>query len=84
LKRWAAFYFPPASQSVEAGLPDDIRDSLIKQFTALWTFDSTGIEGNTLTLGETIKVLEPGLTIRGNPLKDHEEVWPRQGGRVNL
>jgi len=57
------------------GLPDDLRESLLKQLTALWTFDSTGIEGNTLTLGETIKVLELGLTISGKPLKDHEEAY---------
>ncbi len=56
-------------------LPDDIRAGLLKQLTALWTFDSTSIEGNTLTLGETIKVLEHGLTISGKPLKDHEEVY---------
>ena len=56
-------------------LPGDIRDGVIKQLTALWTFDSTSIEGNTLTLGETIKVLELGLTISGKPLKDHEEVY---------
>jgi Fic family protein len=56
-------------------LPADIRDSLIKQLTALWTYDSTGIEGNTLTLGETVKVLELGLTISGKPLKDHEEAY---------
>jgi Fic family protein len=56
-------------------LPSDIRASLIKQFTALWTHDSTAIEGNTLTLGETVKVLELGLTISGKPLKDHEEVY---------
>jgi Fic family protein len=56
-------------------LPDDIRDALTQRLTALWTFDSTGIEGNTLTLGETIKVLELGLTISGKPLKDHEEVY---------
>jgi len=56
-------------------LPTDIRDGLIRQLTALWTHDSTAIEGNTLTLGETIKVLELGLTISGKPLKDHEEVY---------
>ncbi|MFA7256715.1 MAG: hypothetical protein WC047_03995, partial [Kiritimatiellales bacterium] len=61
-KRPALFY---------GNLPADIRESLIKQFTALWTHDSTGIEGNTLTLGETVKVLELGLTISGKPLKDH-------------
>ena len=56
-------------------LPDDIRAGLLKQLTALWTFDSTSIEGNTLTLGETIKVLEHGLTISGKSLKEHEEVY---------
>jgi Fic family protein len=55
--------------------PADIRESLIKQFTALWTHESTAIEGNTLTLGETVKVLELGLTISGKSLKDHEEVY---------
>ncbi len=55
--------------------PADIRDGLMRQFAALWTHDSTAIEGNTLTLGETMKVLELGLTIGGKPLKDHEEVY---------
>ncbi|MEI6891816.1 MAG: Fic family protein [Pontiella sp.] len=58
-----------------AGLPKDIQSSLIKQIAALWTHDSTAIEGNTLTLGDTIKVLELGLTISGKSLKDHEEVY---------
>ncbi len=65
----------PSSGLFFANLPRDIRDALIKQLTALWTFDSTSIEGNTLTLGETIKVLEHGLTISGKLLKDHEEVY---------
>ncbi|MBL7114818.1 MAG: Fic family protein [Kiritimatiellae bacterium] len=57
------------------GLPDDILSSLLKQISALWTHDSTAIEGNTLTLGETVKLLELGLTISGKSLKDHEEVY---------
>jgi len=57
------------------GLPKDIRSSLLKQITALWTYDSTAIEGNSLSLSEAIKVLELGLTINGKPLKDHEEVY---------
>lgn len=56
-------------------LPADIQESLLKQITSLWTYDSTAIEGNTLTLGEIVKVLELGLTISGKPLKDHEEVY---------
>jgi Fic family protein len=65
----------PSSALFYEDLPDDIRESLLKQVTALWTYDSTAIEGNTLTLGETIKVLELGLTISGKSLKDHEEVY---------
>ena len=57
------------------GLPQDITESLIKQIAAAWTHESTAIEGNTLTLGETVKILELGLTISGKPLKEHEEVY---------
>jgi Fic family protein len=57
------------------GLPQDIAESLLKQIAAAWTHESTAIEGNTLTLGETIKILELGLTISGKPLKEHEEVY---------
>ena len=65
----------PRSFLFYENLPLDIQESLIKQIAALWTHDSTAIEGNTLTLGETVKVLELGLTIGGKPLKDHEEVY---------
>lgn len=68
------------SQFFFSGLPNDIREALIRQLTALWTFDSTSIEGNTLTLGETIKVIELGLTISGKPLKDHEEAYGHAKG----
>lgn len=57
------------------GFSPDIRDQLLKRIAAEWTHDSTAIEGNTLTLGETVKVLELGLTIHGKSLKDHQEVY---------
>ena len=57
------------------GLPTDLRDQLLKRLSAEWTHESTAIEGNTLTLGETHKVLELGLTIGGKPLRDHQEVY---------
>ena len=57
------------------GLPCDLRDQLLKRLTAEWTHESTAIEGNTLTLGETVKILELGLTIGGKPLRDHQEVY---------
>ncbi len=37
------------------------------------TYSSNAIEGNTLTLQETAIVLEKGVTVRGKPLKDHQE-----------
>ncbi len=38
-----------------------------------WTYNSNGIEGNTLTLRETQIVLE-GITVGGKSLKEHLEV----------
>ncbi len=56
------------------GLDRDIRQSLLNQLRDLWTHTSTALEGNTLTLGETKFVIEEGLTVAGEPLKDHQEV----------
>lgn len=65
---------PNASLTFLEGLDSDLRQSLLKQLRDLWTHNSTAIEGNTLTLGDTHFVLEEGLTISGKPLKDHQEV----------
>lgn len=43
-----------------------IQDKL--RFT--WTYHSNAIEGNKLTLGDTIFFLQEGLTVGGKPLKD--------------
>ena len=55
-------------------LDPDLRKALMVQIRNLWTYASTAIEGNSLTLGETAFVLEEGLTVAGKPLRDHEEV----------
>ena len=55
-------------------LPEDIRTNLLQQIVNQWTHDSTALEGNTLTLGDTTKILEHGLTIDGKPLREHQEV----------
>jgi Fic family protein len=57
-----------------AGLDPDLQRSLLAQVRDLWTYGSTALEGNTLTLGETKFVIEEGLTVSGKPLKDHQEV----------
>jgi len=46
----------------------------MRALKAMWTHDSTAIEGNTLSLGDTIFVLQYGLTVKGKPLKDHDDV----------
>ena len=56
------------------GVSETRKRELLKQLKAVWTHDSTSIEGNTLTLGDTMAVLEYGLTVKGKPLKDHQDV----------
>ena len=56
------------------GISQTRKYELLKQLRAIWTYDSTSIEGNTLTLGDTMAVLEYGLTVKGKPLKDHQDV----------
>lgn len=57
-----------------AGLDNDIRQNVLRQLRDLWTYTSTGLEGNSLSLGDTQFVLEEGLTVSGKPIKDHQEV----------
>ncbi|MFR5683096.1 MAG: Fic family protein [Clostridia bacterium] len=47
--------------------------SLKESINLEWTYNSNGIEGNTLTLRETQVVLE-GITIGGKSIKEHLEV----------
>ncbi|ASF44638.1 Fic family protein [Methylovulum psychrotolerans] len=56
-------------------LDHDIKTILLAQIRDLWTHNSTSLEGNSLTLGETGFILEEGLTIQGKPLKDHNEIY---------
>lgn len=44
-----------------------------EKLRATWTYHSNALEGNTLTLGETIFFLREGLTAEGKPLKDYLE-----------
>jgi hypothetical protein len=56
------------------GLDDDLRRELLAQVRDLWTHNSTALEGNTLSLGDTHFILEEGLTVSGKPVRDHQEV----------
>ena len=54
-------------------LPPSQVEKLQEQFRIEMTYNSNGIEGNSLTLKETFLVINEGLTIKGKPLKDHLE-----------
>lgn len=55
-------------------LPKGALQSLEDKLEIDEVHNSTAIEGNTLTLGETALVLTKGLTVSGKSLKDHLEV----------
>jgi len=54
-------------------LPKETIKSLKETINLEWTYNSNGIEGNTLTLRETQVVLE-GITVGGKSIKEHLEV----------
>lgn len=56
------------------GFDDDLKNILIQRFRDLWTHESTAIEGNSLSLGETSFVLKEGLTISGKTVREHDEI----------
>lgn len=60
--------------SAHRPLPQSALKSLEEKLEIDDVHNSTAIEGNTLTLGETALVLSKGITIGGKSLKDHLEV----------
>ena len=55
-------------------LAPDLREAFLQKLRVRWTHSSTALEGNTLSEGETLGVLQYGLTIAGKPLAHHNEV----------
>lgn len=49
-------------------------EKLKEDFLVEYVYNSTSIEGNTLTLNETRLVLEEGMTIGGKTLREHLDV----------
>ncbi len=54
-------------------LHPDLLMTLQEKLRIEWTYNSNAIEGNTLTLGETMFFLREGLTSEGRPLHDYLE-----------
>ena len=61
------------------GIPATRKEELLKQLKAVWTHDSTAIEGNTLTLGDTMFVLEYGLTSTNQSVPTSARTMGRTG-----
>jgi Fic family protein len=51
-----------------------LLQKLKERFQVEMTYNSNGIEGNTLTLNETYWVFQEGVTVKGKSLKEHLEV----------
>ena len=58
---------------IKRPIPKETLRSLEESINLEWTYNSNGIEGNTLTLRETQVVLE-GITVGGKSIKEHLEV----------
>lgn len=54
-------------------LPAIALQRIQEDITIEWTYNSNGIEGNTLSLRETKMILMDGITIRGKSLREHFE-----------
>jgi Fic family protein len=54
--------------------PPYLVNKLREQFSIEMNYNSNAIEGNALTLRETMLVLQQGITVKGKSLKDHLEV----------
>ena len=57
-----------------SGLDEDLQRELKDLLFIRWAHESTAIEGNTLTYGETEFIIKEGMTIQGKSLREHEEV----------
>ena len=57
----------------KAALSDAHLQKLEDQFGLTYTYESNKIEGNTLTLSETMLVIKEGITISGKSVNEHLE-----------
>lgn len=49
---------------------ESLWETIVNRLRTDWTYHSNGIEGSTLTRGETHFFLSEGLTVEGKPFKD--------------
>jgi len=56
-------------------LPGSALQRIKTDLSLEWTYNSNGIEGNTLSLRETQMVLKEGITVNGKSLREHFEAY---------
>ena len=61
-------------KEIQKQLPKEALESFDKSFEIEYTYNSTAIEGNTLSLIQTKAVLEDGISIGGKTLREIYEV----------
>ena len=54
-------------------LPKSIKEKQLQNFAIRFTYDTQKIEGSTLTLMETVDLLEKGITPKSKPMRDVQE-----------
>lgn len=55
-------------------LQPEQEQRVLQKFRLEWNYNSSAIEGNSLTLGETRSLLLHGLTAAGKPMRDHLDI----------
>lgn len=55
-------------------LPVSALQRIKEEMYIEWSYNSNGIEGNTLNLNETRLVLQEGMTVKGKSLREHLEI----------
>ena len=61
-----------------ARTPETARQGLLKEFSVRFTYDTQRIEGSTLNLRETARLLGEGISPSGKPLQDAKEAEAHQ------
>lgn len=68
--------------TADSNINDNLRTAIQQKLKYSWIYHSNAIEGNTLTLGDTIFLLGQGITVSGRPLKDILET-KNHGSAIN-
>ncbi len=55
-------------------LSSEAEGRVMQKFRLEWNYNSNAIEGNSLDFGETVALLNHGLTAKGKPIKDHMDI----------